>query len=241
MFVLTIKELAAHKLRLLTTAFAVLLGVAFMSGTLIFTDTIGATFDSALADVDAGVDAYVRTPSDIDTGYGQGPRLDASIVDTIAAVDGVDQVALRINGYARLVGPDGTPVGDVATEPGVRHELGERRRPQPVGARHRHARRERRRDRHRPDQRRPVRLPPGRRRDGADEGRPARVHRRRYRPVRRTRLTSWCHRCVVHRHHRRPGARVTGRGQRDRRHRRRRRRAERDRPAVAAASTATSK
>jgi putative ABC transport system permease protein len=117
MFNLTIKELAARKLRLLTTAFAVLLGVAFMSGTFIFTDTIGATFDSALADVDAGVDAYVRAPSDIDTGYGQGPRLDASITDTIAAVDGVDQVALRLNGYARLVGPDGTPVGDVAQNP----------------------------------------------------------------------------------------------------------------------------
>lgn len=117
MFTLTLKELAARKLRLLTTAFAVLLGVAFMSGTLIFTDTIGATFDSALADVDAGVDAYIRTPSDIDTGYGQGPRLDASIADTVATIAGVDQVALRINGYARIVGPDGAPVGDIANNP----------------------------------------------------------------------------------------------------------------------------
>ena len=54
MFQLTIKELAARKLRLLATAFAVLLGVAFMAGTLVFTDTIGATFDSALAEADAG-------------------------------------------------------------------------------------------------------------------------------------------------------------------------------------------
>ena len=113
MFTLTIKELASRKLRLLTTAFAILLGVAFISGTLIFTDTVGATFDSVLADIDAGVDAYVRTPSDIDAGYGQGPRLDASIADTVAAVDGVDQVALRINGYARLVGRDSAPVGDI--------------------------------------------------------------------------------------------------------------------------------
>ena len=49
MFTLTIKELAARKVRLLTTAFAVLLGVAFMAGTLVFTDTIRATYDSALA------------------------------------------------------------------------------------------------------------------------------------------------------------------------------------------------
>ena len=118
MFKLTIKELAAHKLRLLTTAFAVLLGVAFMAGTLVFTDTIGATFDSALAEANEGVDAYVRAPSAIDVGYGEpGPRLDASLARTVASVDGVDEVALRINGYAQLVGPDGEPVGDVAKSP----------------------------------------------------------------------------------------------------------------------------
>jgi putative ABC transport system permease protein len=118
MFTLTIKELAARKLRLLTTAFAVLLGVAFMAGTLVFTDTVGATFDSALAEADEGVDAYVRTPSEIQLGYGEpGPRLDSSLVTTVAAVDGVDQVALRINGYAQLVGPDGEPVGDISKTP----------------------------------------------------------------------------------------------------------------------------
>src|SRR6478735_480880 len=118
MFQLAIKELAARKLRLLATAFAVLLGVAFMAGTLVFTQTIGATFDSALAKADQGVDAYVRTPSEIDLGYGEpGPRLDATLADTVASVDGVDQVALRINGYAQLVGPDGEPVGDVSKSP----------------------------------------------------------------------------------------------------------------------------
>ena len=118
MFTLTIKELAAHKRRLLSTAFAVLLGVAFMAGTLVFTQTIGATFDSALAEADQGVDAYVRMPSEIDLGYGEpGPRLDAGLADAVASVDGVDQVALRINGYAQLVGPDGRPVGDVTKSP----------------------------------------------------------------------------------------------------------------------------
>jgi putative ABC transport system permease protein len=118
MFTLTIKELAARKLRLLTTAFAVLLGVAFMAGTMVFTDTIGATFDSVLADADDGVDAYVRAPSEIDLGYGEpGPRLDASLVDTVASIDGVDEAALRINGYAQLVGRDGETVGNLAQNP----------------------------------------------------------------------------------------------------------------------------
>ncbi len=118
MLTLTIKELAARKLRLLTTALAVLLGVAFMAGTLIFTDTVGATFDSALSEANEGIDAYVRTPSEIDLGYGEsGPRLDASLARTVAAVDGVDDVALRVNGYAQLVGPDDQPVGDVSKMP----------------------------------------------------------------------------------------------------------------------------
>lgn len=118
MFTLALKELAAHKRRLLSTAFAVLLGVAFMAGTMVFTDTIGATFDSVLAEADEGVDAAVRAPSDIDLGYGEpGPRLDASLSDQVAAVPGVDRVALRINGYAQLVGRDGRPVGDVSASP----------------------------------------------------------------------------------------------------------------------------
>ena len=47
----TIKGLLARKFRLLTTAIAVLLGVAFMVGTLVFTDTIGKTFDVLGGDV----------------------------------------------------------------------------------------------------------------------------------------------------------------------------------------------
>ena len=118
MFTMTIKELVARKLRLLSTALAVLLGVAFMAGTLVFTDTIGATFDSVLADANEGVDVYVRTPSQIDLGYGEpGPRLDATLLDAITAVDGVDEAAVVINGYAQVVGPDGEPVGDLAKHP----------------------------------------------------------------------------------------------------------------------------
>ena len=43
MFRLTIKELAAKKLRLLSTALAVFLGVAFLAGTLLLTDTVTRT------------------------------------------------------------------------------------------------------------------------------------------------------------------------------------------------------
>ncbi|HZY07429.1 MAG TPA: hypothetical protein VFE69_06770, partial [Ilumatobacteraceae bacterium] len=64
---LTLKELAAKKLRLLTTAVAVMLGVAFMAGTLVLTATISKTFDGLFSEGYAGTDAYVRATSQIDT------------------------------------------------------------------------------------------------------------------------------------------------------------------------------
>jgi putative ABC transport system permease protein len=118
MFTLTIKNLLAHKMRLVSTALAVLLGVAFMAGTLVFTDTLTATFDSVLSEANQGVDALVRAPSDVELSYGQsGERIDATHADLIRGVDGVADVATQINGYAQLVGPDGRPVGDQANAP----------------------------------------------------------------------------------------------------------------------------
>ena len=84
MFRLTIKELVAKKLRLLSTAMAVLLGVAFLAGTLVLTDTVTKTFDSVLADANAGTDAYVRGDSPLDLGFGEArPRIDAALVDAL--------------------------------------------------------------------------------------------------------------------------------------------------------------
>ncbi len=110
---LTLRELAAKKLRLLTTAIAVMLGVAFMAGTLVLTATITKTFDGLFTDGYAGTDAYVRGTSEIDPEFGaQRPRLDASIVDTIQHVDGVAAAEAKVTGYAQLVDADGKPVGD---------------------------------------------------------------------------------------------------------------------------------
>jgi len=50
----TWKGLLAHKIRLATTAIAVLIGVAFMAGTLVLTATISKTFDGLFTDSYAG-------------------------------------------------------------------------------------------------------------------------------------------------------------------------------------------
>src|SRR5688500_20235045 len=95
----TIKSLLARKLRLLTTGLAVLIGVAFMGGTFVLTDTISATMDSLFADANAGLDGYVRGEAAFESsaamggadgrGGDQRPRLDTSLVDDVADVDGV--------------------------------------------------------------------------------------------------------------------------------------------------------
>jgi putative ABC transport system permease protein len=116
---LTIKQLAANKLRLIATAFAVILGVAFLAGTLILTDTIKATFGNVLARADAGTDAYIRATSPLTLGYGEtGNPLDADLIDTIRTIDGVDQATIEVSGYAQIVDKAGKAVGKF--NPGVR-------------------------------------------------------------------------------------------------------------------------
>src|SRR4051812_26850905 len=113
MFRTTLKNLTARKLRLLTTSIAVLLGVAFMAGTLVLTDTVGKTFDDLFANVNAGTDVYVRGETAFKSELGdQRARLDSSLVAEINAVDGVKQAEGSIQAYAQLVDKNGKVIGD---------------------------------------------------------------------------------------------------------------------------------
>ena len=51
----SLKSLAGHKLRLALSAVAVVLGIAFVAGSFIFTDTLGRTFDRIFEDTSAEV------------------------------------------------------------------------------------------------------------------------------------------------------------------------------------------
>jgi putative ABC transport system permease protein len=114
----TFKSLAAHKFRLFATSLAVMLGVAFMAGTLVLTDTIQKTFDDLFSDIYDDTDAVVRAEGAFDSaGIEQRGRLDASLLDTVSNVDGVDVAQPDIRGYAQLVDKDGDAVGDPETGP----------------------------------------------------------------------------------------------------------------------------
>lgn len=109
MFRLTRKRLWAHRLRFALTGLAVILGVAFMSGTQILTDTMGKTFDGIFEDANQGVDVVVRRASAVDSAFEKEvrERVDTATLDRIATIDGVDMAAGSIEGQAAIVGPDG--------------------------------------------------------------------------------------------------------------------------------------
>src|SRR3954451_18533762 len=98
----TLKGLLAHKFRLMTTALAVMLGVAFMAGTFVLTDTVNKTFDDLFASVYRGTDAFVRTEASFNgvqnTGVQRG-RIDASVLDTVRQVSGVRVAEGTVTGY----------------------------------------------------------------------------------------------------------------------------------------------
>ena len=113
MWKVTLTSLRAKKLRLITTALAVMLGVAFMAGTLVLTDTLGRTFDGLLANANQGTDAYVRSSNEVADGVIVArPRIPASLAQTVAQVPGVAGAAAYVEGYAQIVGKDGKVLGN---------------------------------------------------------------------------------------------------------------------------------
>jgi putative ABC transport system permease protein len=109
MFSLTIKGLWAHKLRYALTGLAVVLGVAFMAGTMVLTETMAKTFDGVFESANAGTDVIVRRDSAIDAGLATTrDRVDASVVERLAAVDGVDAARGSVQAPTQLVEADGT-------------------------------------------------------------------------------------------------------------------------------------
>lgn len=109
-----LKATLAKKLRLLNMAIAVILGVAFLSGTFVFTDTIKRTFDDLFANIYDQTDSVVRSASSVEAPFGgaQRGRIPESLVATVRSVDGVAEVQPEVGGFAQLVGSNGKAIGN---------------------------------------------------------------------------------------------------------------------------------
>jgi putative ABC transport system permease protein len=111
----TVKGMLQRKLRLVLSGLAVVLGVMFVSGALILTDTLGRSFDRMFTGVYENVDVQVHGEPRVEVGELEGEEvlanLPADLVDTVAAVPGVAAVTGEVEADgARLIGADGKVV-----------------------------------------------------------------------------------------------------------------------------------
>ena len=116
MFRTALKGVAAHKVRFLLTALAIILGVGFIAGTYILTDTMNAAFDGLFQQISKGIAVEVTgTPKFTSSGpggqqSGSAQRVPASLVPVVAAVEGVRVAEGNVGGYAQLVDEKGKAI-----------------------------------------------------------------------------------------------------------------------------------
>ena len=111
MWRVTLKGLLAHKLRMVLTALAVVLGVGFIAGTYVLTDTMNQAFDNLLEDAYAGIDVTVRGQSEFESDFGGSRKpFSEDLIDTVTGVDGVQAAAGSLEGYAQLIDRDGEAI-----------------------------------------------------------------------------------------------------------------------------------
>ncbi len=110
----TLKGLLAHKLRLALTALAVVLGVAFMAGSLVLTDTIRSVFDNLFAEVNSGVDAVVRKQETFEGQFGQSQRgrVTQQELELVESVPSVAAAEGQVAGPAALADENGDLIGN---------------------------------------------------------------------------------------------------------------------------------
>src|SRR6266487_5328013 len=91
MFRATLRSVLSRKLRLVLSGLAVVLGVMFVSGAFVLTDTLGRSFDTLFASVYAGTDVSVTAkPPVTGTDNGEQPaNLPADVLATVRSVPGV--------------------------------------------------------------------------------------------------------------------------------------------------------
>ncbi|MYX28919.1 FtsX-like permease family protein [Streptomyces sp. SID8381] len=88
----SLRNFLAHKGRMALSAVAVLLSVAFVCGTLVFTDTMNTTFDKLFAATASDVTVSAKGASDTGettSGNGRPPVMPASVLDTVRRTPGV--------------------------------------------------------------------------------------------------------------------------------------------------------
>ncbi|MEO5680882.1 MAG: FtsX-like permease family protein [Acidimicrobiales bacterium] len=107
----TLASLFARKLRLALTATAIVIGVAFMTGAFVLSDTLTGTFDSLFQEVNQTKDVVVvPKPAFGDATDGTGQPIPAATLDAVRGVEGVAAAEGTIFGFGQLLDQQGKVV-----------------------------------------------------------------------------------------------------------------------------------
>jgi putative ABC transport system permease protein len=124
MILVALKGLAGRKLRAALTAFAIVLGVAMVSGSYILTDTISKAFNTILADSYEGTSAVVSGKKIVEFSSSGNPTVPAALLARIEALPEVEAAAggfidfENASNEAKLIDKQGkaiSPGGDAPT------------------------------------------------------------------------------------------------------------------------------
>jgi putative ABC transport system permease protein len=108
----TFKSLAARKLRLVLSSLSIVLGVSFVAGAFVLTDSLGKVFDDLFDTVSKNVAVDVRG-HEVTSGTQGDVRvlLPQDLLATVRGVEGVKEAQGQVQGAAQLVNQDGKVVG----------------------------------------------------------------------------------------------------------------------------------
>src|SRR5699024_4167976 len=99
----TLRNVSAHKLRLVLSVLAVVLGTAFVTGSLVFTATLQGTFDRLLAE--GTEDLSVQ----IDPADPRGAGVPFEVADRARELPGVEAAEPAVSGTVVLFDAEGNP------------------------------------------------------------------------------------------------------------------------------------
>ncbi|MFJ4776084.1 ABC transporter permease [Streptomyces sp. NPDC088762] len=111
MFRTALRNVCAYKARLLMTAFAVMLGVTFVSGSLVFGDSLHRATTARATEGYERIAVNVAADGPPAGGSGGPAGIDAPTVAALAGLPGVAVAAGRVDGFAAVADRDGRLIG----------------------------------------------------------------------------------------------------------------------------------
>lgn len=99
-----LKDLMARKRRLVTTGIAIVLGIAFLTGTQLLSQRLTDSIQELIGDVWEGIDVVVRSPDAQETPFGPPIRspLPIDVIDQVTGIEGVRTA----EGFVTSTGPE---------------------------------------------------------------------------------------------------------------------------------------